>query len=137
MWQLARLQYWDGASFYRTLYKGPDNNFVVQFGYRGVPDVDACWDAHMTSNATWSVHAPGNVRGTVSFSMDAVGQTHVNPNCTSPAYCAQGFSTNIFVNCECVLEGRGLEGRDLAAIDARSRLTQRCRAGSAPAALPR
>lgn len=43
----------------------------------------------MTSNATWSVHAPGNVRGIVSFSMDAVDQTHSNPNCTSPDYCAQ------------------------------------------------
>lgn len=34
----------------------------------------------------------------VSFSMDAVDQTNSNPNCTSPSYCAQGFSTNIFIN---------------------------------------
>jgi hypothetical protein len=31
--------------------------------------------------------------------MDAVDNTNTNPNCsTSAAYCAQGFSTNIFVN---------------------------------------
>ena len=37
----------------------------------------------------------GNVRGTVAFSMDAVPP---NKNCSSPQYCAQGFSTNIFIN---------------------------------------
>jgi len=30
--------------------------------------------------------------------MNAVNQMHTNPNCTSATYCAQGFSTNIFIN---------------------------------------
>jgi hypothetical protein len=41
------------------------------------------------------VHTPGNVRGTVAFSMGAVPP---NKNCSSSEYCAQGFSTNIFIN---------------------------------------
>lgn len=98
LWQLARLQYFVGATFYRMLRRNATEAFVVQFGYNGNATVDQCWDNHLTSNATWSVHAPGNVRGTVAFSMGAVDNTGANPNCTSPAYCAQGFSTNIFIN---------------------------------------
>ena len=99
LWQLARLQYFAGASFYRMLRRSATDAFVVQFGYRGDAAVDTCWDAAMTSNATWSVAAPGNVRGTLSFSMDAVAPADAhNPNCTSTSYCAQGFSTNVFIN---------------------------------------
>lgn len=94
-WRLAKLGYWDGASFFRTLIK-PGQQFVAQFGYKGNASVDACWDAHMTSNASWAVPPPGNVKGSVSFAMGAV--QHALPNCTSAEYCAQGFSTNIFVN---------------------------------------
>jgi len=61
--------------------------------------VDGCWNANLTSNTTWSVHSPGNIRGTVSFAMDAVSNDGSNPNCSATSsYCAQGFSTNIFVN---------------------------------------
>jgi len=100
-WRLSRLGYMNGASFYRV--DRVDRNdardaWVVQFGYRGSPAVDQCWDRLQTSKATWSVHPSGNVRGSVSFSMDAVNNTGGNPNCTSADYCAQGFSTNIFIN---------------------------------------
>jgi hypothetical protein len=37
--------------------------------------VDACWDQNLTSNTTWSVHPPGNQRGTVVFSMNAINNT--------------------------------------------------------------
>ena len=94
-WQLSQLRYMEGAPFYRVDRLNASTAWVVQFGYRGQPAVDACWDRRQTSNDTWRTHAPGNVRGTVAFSMDAV---KANPNCTSPEYCAQGFSTNIFVN---------------------------------------
>jgi len=97
-YHLIRLNYMAGASLYRVLYINSSESFVVQYGYRGDSPVDSCWDNKMTSNATWSVHPPGNVRGSVSFSMNAVAQDHTNPNCTSPVYCAQGFSTNIFIN---------------------------------------
>mmetsp|Transcript_20072 Transcript_20072/g.53650 ORF Transcript_20072/g.53650 Transcript_20072/m.53650 type:complete len:137 (-) Transcript_20072:154-564(-) len=30
--------------------------------------------------------------------MDAVNQSWTNPNCTAEDYCAQGFSTNIYIN---------------------------------------
>ena len=94
-WQLSQLRYMEGAPFYRVDRLNASAAWVVQFGYRGQPAVDACWDRRQTSNDTWRTHAPGNVRGTVAFSMDAV---KANPNCTTPEYCAQGFSTNIFVN---------------------------------------
>ena len=80
------------------LRKSATDAFVVQFGYRGDPQVDNCWDSRMTINTTWSVHSPGNQRGYVSFSMDSTNQTGDNPNCTSPTYCARGFSTNLFIN---------------------------------------
>eukprot|EP00911_Craspedida_sp_UC1_P002498 UC1_evm1s1857 len=115
-WDLARLSYWQNARFYRVDSHAHDENhnknkhgngaktllttppFVVQFGYAGQPQVDACWDANRTSNATWPP-ARSNVRGMVSFSMDAaVPSAHYRPNCTSSKYCAVGFSTNIFVN---------------------------------------
>ena len=98
MWHLSRLQYFENASFYRVLRKSPSEAFVVQFGYRGDPEIDECWDSRMSISTTWSVNPPGNQRGYVSFSMEAVNQTGENPNCTSDAYCAQGFSTNIFIN---------------------------------------
>jgi hypothetical protein len=79
------------------LRKSANESFVVQFGYNGVPAIDQCWDQNMTSDATWSVHKPGNVRGTVSFSMGSTTPGS-NPNCTSSEYCAQGFSTNLFIN---------------------------------------
>lgn len=79
-------------------YINQTTRFVVQFGYRGEPAVDSCWDAALTSNITWSVAPPGNSRGYVSFSMNAVPNRHDNPNCTSPTGCAVGFSTNIYIN---------------------------------------
>ena len=96
-WQLSQdsVQYMLGSPFYRVDRLNASEAFVVQFGYRGEPSVDQCWDARQTSNDTWSVHAPGNVRGTVAFSM---GVAPPNANCTSTEYCAQGFSTNIFIN---------------------------------------
>jgi cyclophilin family peptidyl-prolyl cis-trans isomerase len=97
-WQLARTEYMQGAPFYRVDRISNTEAWVVQFGYRGEPTVDKCWDDKMTSNATWSVHKPGNVRGTVAFSMNAVVPTPEMINCTSELYCAQGFSTNIFIN---------------------------------------
>lgn len=97
-WALSRLRYMEGARFYRVDRSSDGQGWVVQFGYRGDPAVDQCWDRHRTSNSTWSVHAPGNVRGTVAFSMDAVNQSWTNPNCTADDYCAQGFSTNIYIN---------------------------------------
>ena len=104
-WALARIGYHVGAPLYRVdrVEGSPADSFVAQFGYRGDAAVDALWDAEATSNATWSVHAPGNARGTVAFSMGAAtpGEPHGpgdNPNCTDAEYCAVGFSTNIFVN---------------------------------------
>lgn len=96
--QLALAEYHVGASFYRVDYINESTNFVVQFGYRGDPTIDTCWDADLTSNATWSVHAPGNTRGTLSMSMNAVPNPGTNPNCTSSKYCAVGFSTNVYIN---------------------------------------
>jgi hypothetical protein len=64
-----------GASFYRVDYINASTSFVVQFGYRGDPTVDACWDQNLTSNTTWSVHPPGNQRGAVAFSMNAINNT--------------------------------------------------------------
>jgi len=98
LWRLSQLHYMEGASFYRVDRLSKDDGWVVQFGYRGDPKVDQCWDQLQTSNQTWSVQPPGNVRGTVGFSMDAVNNTGVNPNCSAPDYCAQGFSTNIYIN---------------------------------------
>lgn len=74
--------------------------FVVQFGYRGDPAVDKCWQDALTSNATAPVVAPGNVRGTVSFAMNALpNKTEQTPYCEPGAqYCALGFSNNIFIN---------------------------------------
>jgi cyclophilin family peptidyl-prolyl cis-trans isomerase len=97
-WALSKLNYMNGSSFYRVDYISPNQSFVVQFGYNGNPSVDQCWDNNLTSDKTWSVHPPGNIRGTVSFAMGATNQTQTNPNCTSTEYCAQGFSTNIFIN---------------------------------------
>lgn len=78
-WLISRIGYHTNAPFYRVDYLSAQTNFVVQFGYRGVPKVDALWDQQMTENATWSVHAPGNIRGTVAASMNAApppaGQT--------------------------------------------------------------
>lgn len=96
-WQLARVGYMRGAPFYRVDRRSARDAWVVQFGYRGEPAVDQCWDARQARNDTWRVHAPGNVRGTVAFSMGAVP---ANVNCSAPAgsYCAQGFSTNLYIN---------------------------------------
>ena len=98
LWRLARLRYFEGAAFYRALRASAAQAFVVQFGYRGDPAIDACWDSRMAVNDTWSVQPPGNRRGYVSFAMGAEDQTGRNPNCTSPTYCARGFSANLFVN---------------------------------------
>ena len=97
-WQLARIGYMVGAPFYRVDRINSSVAWVVQFGYRGEPAVDKCWDEKHTSNTTWSVNKPGNVRGTVAFSMYAVKPSPDMVNCTSDSYCAQGFSTNIFIN---------------------------------------
>eukprot|EP01079_Euglenida_sp_SAG-EU17-18_P004140 gene4140-4464_t len=95
-WDLARLGYWQGARFYRVC-SHPEPAFVVQFGYKGQPEVDKCWDDKRTSNVTWPPQVPpGNTRGAVSWSMNAYPAG--GPNCTSDKYCARGFSTNIFVN---------------------------------------
>eukprot|EP00040_Diaphanoeca_grandis_P010276 m.52556 g.52556 ORF g.52556 m.52556 type:complete len:274 (+) comp21628_c0_seq1:114-935(+) len=96
-WLLSRVQYHIGAPFYRVDYLSKQQNFVVQFGYRADNTmVDQIWDQDMTDNSTWSVHPPGNVRGTVAYSMGA--GTPGRENCTNPEYCAIGFSTNIYVN---------------------------------------
>ena len=102
-WALSKIGYHVGAPFYRVDYANASTRFVVQFGYRGDAAVDALWDELTTLNTTWSVHVPGNVRGSVAFSMNAAapGEPHgpgTNPNCTDPTYCAVGFSTNIFIN---------------------------------------
>lgn len=98
VWQLARLGYWSGAPFYRV-DSSPSPGFVIQFGYKGEPaGLDSCWDEHQTTNVSWKPRAPGNVRGSCSFSMGAVASLPGNPNCTSTQYCAQGLSTNIFFN---------------------------------------
>jgi hypothetical protein len=97
-WQLGRLQYMAGAPFYRVDRINASVGWVVQFGYNGQPSVDQCWDEHQTLNTTWSVQPPGNVQGTVAFSMDAVKPSAAYPNCSSADYCARGFSTNIFIN---------------------------------------
>ena len=94
-WRLARVAYMDGGPFYRVDRRDATDAFVVQFGYRGDPLTDQCWDENQSSNDTWSVHAPGNVRGTVAFAM---GSVPPNSNCTSAQYCAQGFSTSVFIN---------------------------------------
>eukprot|EP00775_Hariotina_reticulata_P009824 gene9824-9982_t len=107
MWQLARLGYMDGARLYRVARENfnpqlpPKAPFVIQFGYRGNPSVDNCWDNKLTSNASAHVVPPGNQRGYVSFSMGAIeSKTDQTPYCTYPQapYCAIGFSTNIFIN---------------------------------------
>jgi cyclophilin family peptidyl-prolyl cis-trans isomerase len=97
-WQLVRVGYMLGAPFYRVDRINSTMAWVVQFGYRGEPAVDKCWDEKRTSNETWSVSRPGNARGTVAFSMNAVAPSSDMVNCTSDLYCAQGFSTNIFIN---------------------------------------
>ena len=73
--------------------------FMVQFGYSGSPEVDLCWDSHMTSNETAPALA-SNTRGYASFSMNALpNKTAQTPFCAEgSAYCAIGFSTNIFIN---------------------------------------
>lgn len=96
VWELGRLGYWNNARFYRV-NASPPPAFVVQFGYRGVPVVDRCWDQQQTSNSTWKPIPLGNQRGTVAFSMNALPAGH-DKNCTSTDYCAVGFSTNLFVN---------------------------------------
>ena len=113
-WAVSRVGYQDGARFYRVDYENSTENFVVQFGSNGRPEIDQLWgclegeDAalypkgEMYSNATWSVAKPGNQRGTVAFSMDArMGSHKLYPaltNCTSKEYCAQGFTTNVYIN---------------------------------------
>jgi len=96
-WMLSLIQYQVGAPFYRVNYISAKQNFVVQFGYRVDNTItDVLWDDQMTDNTTWSVHSPGNVRGSVAYSMNAGSPGR--DNCTNPDYCAIGFSTNIFIN---------------------------------------
>ena len=97
-WNLAQISYMVGGPFYRVDRLNATTGWVVQFGYSGEPQVDQCWDRLRTSNETWSVAAPGNVAGSVAFSMDAVPPSPELKNCTSSEYCARGFSTNIFIN---------------------------------------
>lgn len=56
------IQYMEGATFYRMDYKSKNQAFVVQFGYRGVPEIDQCWDNNLTSLETCSVKVPPGVR---------------------------------------------------------------------------
>lgn len=97
-WQLGLLKYMVGAPFYRVDRINATAGWVAQFGYSGDPVIDTCWEEKMTLNSTWSVQPPGNIQGAVSFSMDAVHPSPKYPNCSSSDYCAQGFSTNIFIN---------------------------------------
>ena len=102
-WRIATLRYMDAAHFYRvdwTDFAGSGRPpFMVQFGYSGSPEADLCWDAHMTSNETAPALA-SNTRGYASFSMNALpNKTAQTPFCAEgSAYCAIGFSTNIFIN---------------------------------------
>lgn len=101
LWALARLGYFNGGPFFRVLHQTAPvaRSFVAQFGYSGNASVDQCWENELTSNATWPVHKPGNVRGSVTFAMGAVANSGHISNCSSTApYCVKGFSTNIFVN---------------------------------------
>jgi hypothetical protein len=101
---------------------------LVRFGYNGVPDIDNCWDNKMTSNDTAPVVPPGNLRGYVSFSMNALpNKTEQTPYCTYPvaSYCAIGFSQNIFINLDnnTRLDGPGfaifgvVPAEDMAVVD--------------------
>lgn len=91
---LSRLGYFVGAPFYRVL-RNSTSSFVSQFGYRGVPSVDAAWMAERTSNETVAVAAPGNVRGTIAFGTSEVAGPRAN--CSSTA-CSLGFSVELFIN---------------------------------------
>lgn len=108
-WQLSRLKYMEGGRFYRVCSVDFSNNatkrdpFVIQFGLRGDPEVDSCWQNNLTSNAPGGpVVPPGNQRGYVSFSMDSqLNKTVETPYCQYPEktpYCAIGFSQEIFIN---------------------------------------
>ena len=86
----SSLRYMEGAPFYRVDREQGAGAFAVQFGYRGVPAVDQCWDQRQASNDTWRAQPPGNTRGSVTFAM---GSAPTNPNCSSAEYCAQVRAT--------------------------------------------
>jgi len=92
---LTQLGYSRGGPFYRVL-AAPSRAFVAQWGYRGVPVVDAAWAALRTSNATAPVLL-SNARGTVAFGTSEVPNDGRHPGCTAPL-CSQGFAVELFVN---------------------------------------
>lgn len=108
-WQISRLKYKEGGSFYRVCSVDFSDNstkrdpFVIQFGLLGDPEVDSCWQNNMTSTeAGGPVVSLGKQRGYVSFSMNAqLNKTEETPFCQYPdkaAYCAIGLSQEIFMN---------------------------------------
>jgi hypothetical protein len=99
---LVRLQYFEGAPLYRVLRNDSDpshgTDFVAQWGYRGVPEVDQAWIGHQTSPAVAPVLAPGgNRRGSVAFGTGIIARNASTPYCTV-AECSFGFSVELFVN---------------------------------------
>jgi hypothetical protein len=60
LYVLAYLHYFQQSAFYRVLNLNGDTKFVTQWGYRGVPEVDAVWNTKQLSNTTWSVAAVRN-----------------------------------------------------------------------------
>lgn len=93
---LSKLHYFNNSSFYRVLRKDAETNFVAQWGYRGIPEVDAAWISNQESNQTWKPFV-SNTRGTVAFGTHSINNTGTDPNCTAPD-CAMGWSVELFVN---------------------------------------
>ena len=98
---LSRLRYFEGAPFYRVLRGAAADHvddFVAQFGYRGVPEVDAEWLKLRMSTETAPVLATGgNRRGSVAFGTGSIKRNASVPFCTADD-CSYGFSVELFVN---------------------------------------
>lgn len=90
---LSRIGYFDGSPFYRVLDRNATTRFVSQWGYRGVPAVDAAWLKQQTSNQTWPAAPPGNLRGSVAFGTGSAAGPQP-PNCTAPT-CSWGWSVEL------------------------------------------
>lgn len=116
-WQLVNLGWYNQTAVYRNDYINSSSDcsmnsngacrFVSQWGLKGVPEVDAAWTNNKTSHQGAPVIMP-NTRGKITFSMGAVtcdsklGSKDpcatLRSTCTSTEYCAQGFTTEVFVN---------------------------------------
>ena len=93
---LSRLRYVDGAPLYRVLDVNASARFVTQWGYSGVPAVDAAWLTSALDNSSEAVAPPGNVRGAVAFGTGSVPGPRP-PNCTA-SECSVGFSVELFAD---------------------------------------